>query len=589
MLSVDTDGAPFEARALLANAPQAILIYNTENQAVVEASLGAEHLFGCSRDDLLRCDLSRFFSPSPDDAGPIEKVFPRQVSQALAAQNVVFERRMRRRDGAEFPCEVQLSGLPSPYNNLVRTSYIDISARKGFEARLRAAEARFQAIFQSLSDPVFVLDATTGRFLDVNVAGQNMFGYSSQEIIGRTIENLSSGLRPYAQPDGLDMLSRARNQGPQLFEWQCKSKAGNLFWAEISLRCVDFGDQPVGLAVLRDVTERHISIAKIREGRDKAQRYLDIAGVVILVLNAEGKVELINRRGCALLGYESAEEIVGRDWIDNFLPDRLRATLKGEFNTLVGGEGPQQYENPILTRHGDERIISWTNTVITDEQGLFLGTLSSGEDITERRRTELEKEAVSAQLERSLKKTVEALAGAFEMRDPYTAGHQRRVATLACAIALEMGLSKDRIEGLHVAGLMHDIGKIRIPAEILSHPGRLSTIEFELMKTHPQAGYDILKSIEFPWPVAEMVLQHHERLDGTGYPNRIAAPNIILEARILAVADVVEAMIAHRPYRPGLGQDAAFAELQRGRGTSYDVDVVEACKRVILSGTVQFG
>jgi HD-GYP domain-containing protein (c-di-GMP phosphodiesterase class II) len=167
-----------------------------------------------------------------------------------------------------------------------------------------------------------------------------------------------------------------------------------------------------------------------------------------------------------------------------------------------------------------------------------------------------------------------------EMRDPYTAGHQKRVAGLARAIGEELGLPADRRDGLHTAGLIHDLGKISVPAEILSKPSKLTAIEFSMIKVHPQAGFDILKSIEFPWPVARMVLEHHERLDGTGYPGGLRGEDILLESRILAVADVVEAISSHRPYRPALGIEAALDEIEVRRGIFYDAAVVDACRRL---------
>jgi putative nucleotidyltransferase with HDIG domain len=191
-------------------------------------------------------------------------------------------------------------------------------------------------------------------------------------------------------------------------------------------------------------------------------------------------------------------------------------------------------------------------------------------------------------LEHLLDGTIQALGQTSETRDPYTAGHQRRVTQLACAMAEEMGLSKDQIEGIHVAGLMHDIGKIAIPAEILTKPAKLTKLEFGLITTHPQVSYDILKGIEFPWPVADIVVQHHERLDGSGYPNGLKGDEILLEARILAVADVVEAMASHRPYRAALGVDKALAEIEDKRGRLYASEVVDACLKLFHEEGFEF-
>lgn len=181
------------------------------------------------------------------------------------------------------------------------------------------------------------------------------------------------------------------------------------------------------------------------------------------------------------------------------------------------------------------------------------------------------------ELRASMLAFVTAIASTVEMRDPYTAGHQRRTAQLASAIARQLQLPDNQIEGLNLAGVMHDIGKIRIPAEILCKPGRLDTLEFALIKLHPETGYEILKPIDFPWPIAKTVLQHHERLDGSGYPHGLKGDEILLEAKILAVADVVEAMISHRPYRAGLGVEAAINEISEHRGELYEPAVVDAC------------
>jgi putative two-component system response regulator len=184
------------------------------------------------------------------------------------------------------------------------------------------------------------------------------------------------------------------------------------------------------------------------------------------------------------------------------------------------------------------------------------------------------------ELRENLLDFVTAIGATIEVRDPYTAGHQRRVAHLATAIARELHLTEDQIIGLRLAGVVHDIGKIKVPAEILSKPGRLDALEFDLIKRHPVTGHEILKSINFPWPIAEAVLQHHERLDGSGYPSGLKDEDILPEAKIVAVADVVEAMVSHRPYRAGLGVDAAMEEIIRNRGVIYDALVVDVCVKL---------
>jgi GAF domain-containing protein len=267
----------------------------------------------------------------------------------------------------------------------------------------------------------------------------------------------------------------------------------------------------------------------------------------------------------------------------DFAPWRERALRFGYRSSIAI---PLQIDGKVL---GTLALYAATPEAFTTDEVALLNEM--GEDLAfgitnlrlriERDQVLSERERFQHKLRSGLHDTVQAIASTVERRDPYTAGHQRRVADLASAIAGKMGLSEERIFALHLAGVVHDLGKISIPAEILSKPTRLNTIEYNFIKTHPQTGYDILKDIDFPWPIAQMVLQHHERMDGSGYPNGLKGDAILLEARILAVADVLEAMASHRPYRPGLGDAAAMQEIRKLRGTGFDADVVDAALQVL--------
>jgi len=202
-------------------------------------------------------------------------------------------------------------------------------------------------------------------------------------------------------------------------------------------------------------------------------------------------------------------------------------------------------------------------------------------DATERKAAEVTLEAHVRQVKAAMKGTLEVVSRMIDLRDPYTAGHEKRVGMIAAAIAREMGWSRERCEGMEMIGMVHDIGKISVPAEILVKPTRLSDTEMKLVQGHAQAGYEILREITFEQPVAEIIRQHHERLDGSGYPRGLKGEDILPEARVLAVADVLESMASHRPYRPALGLDAAIAELEGGRGRLYDPDAVEALRRLV--------
>jgi HD-GYP domain-containing protein (c-di-GMP phosphodiesterase class II)/ActR/RegA family two-component response regulator len=238
----------------------------------------------------------------------------------------------------------------------------------------------------------------------------------------------------------------------------------------------------------------------------------------------------------------------------------------------------ESVEIDIIRKDGNHAVAEM-HVVTTQWQG-GKAYLASLRNITEKKQSQEDLKRTLQNLRKAMGGTIEAMALTVETRDPYTAGHQRRVADLACAMATEMGLAKEQIEGTRMAGVIHDLGKIAVPAEILSKPTRLSEIEFAFIKIHPQVGYDILKRIEFPWPIAQVVMQHHERMDGSGYPQGLSSDEILMEARIIAVADVVEAMASHRPYRAALGIDKALAEISQNKGVTYDPQAVEGCLKL---------
>ena len=225
---------------------------------------------------------------------------------------------------------------------------------------------------------------------------------------------------------------------------------------------------------------------------------------------------------------------------------------------------------------------------VKDLEGNVSGVVEVISDITIKKKVEQERRQSFNKSRRILEETVIALAATAERRDPYTAGHQRRVAHLACAIAKEMNLDENKTEGIRMASIIHDVGKVYVPAEMLSKPSELSALEFSIIKTHPQIGYDILNPVEFPWPIAMIVLQHHERIDGSGYPKGISGKDILIEAKILTVADVVEAMASYRPYRAALGIEKALAEIQKNRGIFYDQQVVDSCINVFKKKQFKF-
>ncbi len=325
-------------------------------------------------------------------------------------------------------------------------------------------------------------------------------------------------------------------------------------------------------------TQLRIREEALRQSEEKYRTIVDTAIEGIWVKDENHRTTFVNPRMAEMLGYQP-EEMTGHDTRSFMFEEDWQDSEKRREARRQGVT--QQYER--RWRRKDGRTL-WTivsaKPVFLDAEHRFKGSFAMLTDISERKQAEEERERAFERLRIALDATVHAIATMVEARDPYTAGHQRRVSNLACAIANEMGLPPDRVEGVRVASMIHDIGKIAVPSEMLCKPTKLSEKEFDLIKDHVQAGYDILKQINFPWPIARMVIEHHERMDGSGYPNGLTGEKLLLESRIITVADSVEAVASHRPYRPAYGIDKALDEIQKNRGMFFDPDVVDACTRL---------
>ncbi|MGQ9780365.1 MAG: HD domain-containing phosphohydrolase [Bacillota bacterium] len=313
-------------------------------------------------------------------------------------------------------------------------------------------------------------------------------------------------------------------------------------------------------------------------GRQKSflRAILDAVPNPIYVRDWDSRFTLANQAFADLCRMAS-EEIVGRRPEELALPEQIVGLLETDREVITTLTQRFQPNESLVNERGETTWLQIIKLPLSSPDGSHLQLLCVATDISALKATDEELTESLARLRKAIEGTIKAMALIVEIRDLYTAGHQRRVARLAKRIAMEMGLPAEQILGIKLAATIHDIGKIAIPAEILSKPGRINHIERDFIKTHPQIGFDILKSIDFPWPLAQIVLQHHERLDGSGYPTGLKDDEIMLEARILAVADVVEAMSSHRPYRPALGIREALAEIEKHAGTLYDRAVVRLC------------
>lgn len=495
----------------------------------------------------------------------------------------------------------------------------DITERKRSEAKLQL----FRRLLDHANDAIEVVDHKTLRFLDVNDATCRKLGYSREELMAMSIVDVAPDLNQAVREMIEDKMERA---GGAHFEGVHKRKDGSVFPVDINASLVRL-DRDYGVAIVRDITQRK-RVERRLKGLNRTLQMLSECNQTLIRAHEESQLlqdmcRVIVETGgyhAAWVGYvDHVDDVGGRHirpvaqcgQIENYLEGR-------EFIRLDGGAESMPVVQAVLAEKmqasSDERFSVWRQKVqekggdscialpLKHDNGEVFGSLSIYSDKAEAfdkaqmkllqemsedlafgiqtlRMREAQKHSTEL-LARGLEETVQVIATMVEMRDPYTNGHQQRVADLAVAIAREMMLPEDQVRGIHLAGEIHDLGKIQTPAEILSKPGRLSNSEFELIKTHPQTGYEVLKNISFPWPIAQIVLQHHERLDGSGYPQGLIGDQILLEARILIVADVVEAMSSHRPYRPGLGLQQALDEIRRNRGRFYDPQVVDACIRL---------
>lgn len=320
--------------------------------------------------------------------------------------------------------------------------------------------------------------------------------------------------------------------------------------------------------LLFEIAERKISEEALRESETKFRSIVEGAIEGIFQTTIEGKCTMANAALAGLLGYASPEEyIASTSDIQNLYVDVSR---RAELIKLLAPNGfVKGFETQFYRKDKTKVWVSMNVRAIHDERGNFIYYQGTVIDIT-----------AEITLRRVLDETTGALSMAVEVRDPYTAGHQERVTKLAVAIAREMHFSESHINAIHTAGMLHDVGKIYVPAEFLSKPGKISALEYNVLRHHAIAGYEILKDIEYKYPIAEIVYEHHERMNGSGYPRGLAGNQILIEARIIGVADVVEAMASPRPYRPALGIEKALNEIRENRGNFYDEQVVDVCLKL---------
>ena len=511
----------------------------------------------------------------------------------------------------------------------------DVTAQRRAEAERRKAERKFKTLFEQAPVGIVIIDLETVMPMEFNDVAYKQLGYSREEFARVPVtdhEALESAEQITAHTQEII------RKGGDAFETQHRTKSGELRHVYVMTQVVEFGDQRSLYCIFQDITEQKKGEIAL-ERSNRALRTLSAANEALV--HATSEQDLL-QSVCRIIVEKSGNPMVGVCYTQDGEEKGIKSMawagaeqccIDEEVQTWANAENGQRPicrtirsgkpevdrdipNDPTLARWREVAVkhgyVSVLALPLSDGMRIFGGLCVYSPELdafhpeeiqlleelandlaygvttlrtkAERDRIAYEHEHHEEILRKSLEDSIQAIADTVEMRDPYTAGHQRRVGELAVAIAREMGLPEEKIHGIRLAASIHDLGKITVPAEILAKPGRLTNIEFMLIKAHAQAGYDILKDISFPWPIATIVWQHHERLDGTGYPQGLKSDQILLESRIMAVADVVEAMGSHRPYRPSLGIEATLAEIERGRGTAYDPAVADACLKLFHEG-----
>jgi len=552
--------------------PACVGLSRLRDGLVIEANQAMLNLLGYSKDE--------FVGHTIPELGVWNDLTDRKrLLQTLTTEGRSVNREywFRTRTGELLLCDHSAETIHMDNEPHIIFTFFDLTERKRAEEALKASEEKHRTLFESSRDAIMTLAPPYWTFTSGNPATVEMFetgGEAGFVALGPW------ELSPEFQPDGrlssekaAEMIQRAMTKGSHLFEWTHKRLGGESFPATVLLTRMEIGGQTLLEATVRDITESKRANEALERSEERYRSIFENAQEGIFQTTDEGRFLTANQAMAIMLGYDSPEDLMTT--VIN-IPKQLYVNSEDRkvLLRIIEAQGLiRGFETQFYRKDGSIIWASVNMQSVRDTEGRLLYYEGFNEDIT------IKKEGVE-RIRKALGATVQAMAVTVETRDPYTAGHQRRVADLARSIATEMNLPADQIDGIRMAAIIHDLGKISVPAEILSKPTKLTALEFSLIKTHAQSGYDILKDIDFPWPIARMVLEHHERINGSGYPNGLISEEALLESQILAVADVVESMASHRPYRPALGIDAALKEIENNRGTLYDNAVADACMKL---------
>jgi PAS domain S-box-containing protein len=497
-----------------------------------------------------------------------------------------FDWQIIKKDGTKKYIEASVSlrkdssGKPMGFRGIVR----DVTERKEAEEELKKVQLFNTAVLDSIPGILYLYD-DTGHLIQWNKQNEEVTGYSSEELRSMHVLDWFGGLEPDTS-NIINSIADVMKNGYAMTEARIFTKSGHaipmiLTGVKLAIACTDY---LLGIGI--DITERKKAEEELKESENKYRLLADNVDDVIFVLDMNLHYTYVSPSVKIFGGYEPAE-LLNLQASETMTPsswELAMRTLSEVMELEKSGHReinkPQMLQLEMRKKYGGTVWTEMKASFVRDENQRPVSIIGVARDITERKRAEAKLQQTLESLRKAVGATIRVMVSAVEMRDPYTAGHQLRVADLARTIAMEMGFSLEKIEGIRMAGSIHDIGKLSIPAEILVKPTKLTNIEFSLIKEHSKSGYKMLKDVESPWPLAEIVYQHHERMNGTGYPRNLKGEDILIEARIMAVADVVEAMASHRPYRPSLGIEAALEEIEKNKGNLYDDTVADTCLRL---------
>ncbi|OPY81473.1 MAG: Cyclic di-GMP phosphodiesterase response regulator RpfG [Syntrophorhabdus sp. PtaU1.Bin153] len=437
---------------------------------------------------------------------------------------------------------------------------------------LRKQQKEFQTIFDSVPIAIWYTDRE-GLIVRANQATALAFGLSVEDIVGKSLTELFPARE--ASKFIADLNEIINFEEPKIGVIEEYTLASGDKRLAQSDKIPYYGDTSdiIGMIVLtRDITEQEKTRDALYEGEEIFRLFMEHNPIYVFFKDENIRSVRLSRNYEKMLNMPM-DQILGKTMDELFSSDLAKSMIEDDLRVLRE-EKLIEIEETFNGRH-------YTTTKFpilrTGKPPLLAGFTI---DITKQKQYEKALKEGLERLRRLIGYIINVIGRAVELKDPYTSGHQKRVSNLARAIATEMSLSSEEIDCVRLAGSIHDLGKIAIPAELLSMPRKLTRVEFNLMKTHAQRGREILEGIEFPWPLADIIVQHHERLNGSGYPRRLKGNKILLQSRIIAIADVVEAIASHRPYRPALGIDIALAQIEKNKSVLYDPDASDACMRL---------